>query len=145
MIVYLDASALVKRYVAEVGSAQVQALIGEARALGTGLLSRAEVAAALARAARTGLVTRDAAAKALQAFNLDWEHLVRLQLGETLVARAAALAWEHGLRGYNSVHLATALTWRETLGETVCMATYERELWRSAQASGLSPWPAAMP
>lgn len=144
MIVYLDASALVKRYVAEAGSAEVEALIGEARATGTAVLSRAEVAAALAKATRVGLVTREAALRALEAFNADWEHLIRLQFGEPLAARAATLAWEHGLRGYDAVHLATALVWRETLGETVTVATFDRELWRGAQASGLSPWPAAM-
>ncbi len=145
MIVYLDASALVKRYVAEVGSAEVEALIGEAQATGTAVLSRAEVAAALAKAARVGLVTRESAQKALESFNADWEHLIRLQFGEPLAARAATLAWEHGLRGYDAVHLATALVWRETLGETVTVATYDRELWRGAQASGLSTWPAAIP
>ena len=145
MIVYLDASALVKRYVAEAGSAQVEALIGEAQATGTAVLSRAEVAAALAKAARVGLVTRESALKALESFNADWEHLIRLQFGEPLVARAATLAWEHGLRGYDAVHLATALVWRETLGETLTVATYDRELWRGAQASGLSTWPAAIP
>lgn len=90
-------------------------------------------------------MTREAGTKALQAFNADWEHLMRLQLGEPLAARAAALAWEHGLRGYDSVHLASALAWSEALGETVAVATYDRELWRGAKASGLSIWPAAMP
>lgn len=145
MIVYLDASALVKRYVAEAGSPEVEALINEAQAIGTAVISRAEVAAALARAARSGLVTSEAATKALQAFNADWEHLVRLQLGEPLAARAAALAWEHGLRGFDAVHLASALAWSESLGETLAVATYDRELWRGARASGLSAWPAAMP
>jgi predicted nucleic acid-binding protein len=145
VIVYLDASALVKRYVAEAGSAEVETLIAEARALGTAVLSRAEVAAALAKAARVRLVTRKAALDALEAFNADWEHLIRLQLGEPLAARAGALAWEHGLRGYDAVHLATALFWGETLGEAISVATYDRELWRGAQASGLAPWPAAMP
>ncbi len=145
MIVYLDASALVKRYVAEPGSAQVESLIAGARAIGTAVVSRAEVAAALAKAARVGLITREGATKALGAFSADWEHLIRLQLGEPLAARAATLAWEHGLRGYDAVHLAAALVWRETLGEVVTLATYDRELWRGAQASGLSPWPAAMP
>ena len=145
MIVYLDASALVKRYVAETGSAEVGALIREAQAIGTAVVSRAEVAAALAKAARVGLVTREAARKALQAFTVDWEHLIRLQLGEPLAARAAALAWEHGLRGYDAVHLATALAWGEALGEAVTVATYDRELWRASQASGMSPWPAVTP
>ena len=145
MIVYLDASALVKRYVAEAGSAEVASLIGEAQAIGTAVVSRAEVAAALAKAVRVGLVTREAALAALKAFNADWEHLVRLQFSEPLAARAGTLAWEHGLRGYDAVHLATALFWRETLGEAITVATYDRELWRSARASGLVPWPAAMP
>ena len=142
MILYLDASALVKRYVAEPGSAAVESLIGGAQAVGTGVLSRAEVAAALAKAARAGLVTRESAAKALQAFNADWEHMI--QVSEPLVARAASLAWEHGLRGSDAVHLATALVWREMLGGPVSVATYDRELWRSAQASGLSVWPTSI-
>jgi predicted nucleic acid-binding protein len=145
VIVYLDASALVKRYIAEAGSAEVASLIREAQAIGTAVVSRVEVAAALAKATRVGLVTREAALAALKAFNADWEHLIRIQFGEPLAARAGTLAWEHGLRGYDAVHLATALFWRETLGEAITVATYDRELWRGAQASGLSPWPAAMP
>ena len=82
--------------------------------------------------------------KALSAFNADWEYLIRLHFGEPLAARAAMLAWEHGLRGYDAVHLATALAWRETLGEAVTVATYDRELWRGARVAGLSPWPAGI-
>jgi len=145
VIVYLDASALVKRYVAEAGSPEVSALIAEASAVGTAVLSRAEVAAALARAVRVKLVTKDAAAAALKVFTAEWEHLIRLQLTEALAARAGALAWEHGLRGYDAVHLATALFWRETLGEPVAVATFDRELWSGARASGLAAWPKALP
>jgi len=52
MIVYLDARALVKRYIAEEGSDEVAALIGEGSAIGTAIISRAEVAAALTKAVR---------------------------------------------------------------------------------------------
>lgn len=48
MIVYLDASALVKRYVTERGSGQVHSLIESADAMGTGMVTRAEVVAAAA-------------------------------------------------------------------------------------------------
>lgn len=144
MNVYLDASALVKRYVVEAESAQVVALIGGAQMTATALLCRAEVAAALAKAVRVGLVARESAVKSLGEFNADWEYLIRLHVGEPLIARAAMLAWEHGLRGYDAVHLATALAWCETLGEAVTVATYDRELWRGAREAGLSPWPAAI-
>lgn len=145
MIVYLDASALVKRYVAEPGSAEVELLIESAEALATSVVSRAEVAAALAKAARLGIATRESAAKALQLFGADWSHLMRLEVAEPLIARAAALAWEHGLRGYDAVHLACALVWREALAAPVMVATYDRELWHSARATGLVAWPAKLP
>ena len=55
MILYLDASALVKRYVAERGSREVIGLTTAAEIVATSLISRAEVAAALARAVRLGV------------------------------------------------------------------------------------------
>ena len=143
MIVYLDASALIKRYVAETGSAAVGKLIDQAEALGTSVISRAEVSAAFAKAVRLKFVTRDAAASAMKQFAADWPHFIRLQLTETLVARAASLAWEQGLRGYDAVHLATALVWHETLGQPVFIATFDRQLWQGAQATGLIAWPKA--
>ncbi|MDX2193536.1 MAG: type II toxin-antitoxin system VapC family toxin [Gemmatimonadales bacterium] len=144
MILYLDASALVKRYVAEAGSADVARLIGEAEAVGTGLLSRAEVTAALAKAVRTKVLTRRAATVARRRFEGDWPSLVRLQVGEPLVARAAALAWEHGLRGYDATHLAAAALWQEVAGRPVTVATYDRQLWAAARGVGLAAWPAQL-
>jgi uncharacterized protein len=123
----------------------VARLIEEAQAIGTSIASRPEVTAALAKAARVGMITREVASSAVQVFNSDWQHLIRVQCGEPVAARAAALAWEHGLRGYDAVHLATALIWHDALRETITLATYDRQLWRSAQASGLTPWPSRMP
>lgn len=141
MIVYLDASALVKRYVAEAGSAEVALLIAQAGAVGTAILSRAEVAAALAKAVRMKVLPQAGALAALQVFSAEWEDLVRLQMTEVLVARAAALAWEHGLRGYDAAHLASAMFWQDMLGEQVTVATYDRQLWAAARAAGLAAWP----
>jgi predicted nucleic acid-binding protein len=141
MIVYLDSSALVKRYVAEAGSEVVNQLIGEADVVGTALISRVEVAAALAKAVRVGLLQRDEAGSALQAFTAQWNDVVRLQLTETVVTRAGGLAWEHGLRGYDAVHLALALFWQETIGEAVLLATFDRQLWETGTQIGLGVWP----
>ena len=64
MILYLDASALVKRYVTERGSKDVIALTAGAKAVATSLISRAEVSAALARAVRLGVVDADGGRRA---------------------------------------------------------------------------------
>lgn len=141
MIVYLDASALVKRYVAEAGSADVGRLLTRAEAVGTATVSRAEVAAALARAYRTNVLRYHEAQSALQVFAAEWDDIIRIQLTESVVRRAAALAWDHALRGYDAIHLAAALSWQDLLGETVTVATYDRQLWEAVRRSALVAWP----
>lgn len=145
MIVYMDASALVKRYIAEAGSDDVAELIQQASVIGTAIISRTEVAAALAKAVRVKYLARDQARSALKVFTAEWENLIRLQLSEILVARAASLAWDHGLRGYDATHLAASLFWQEMLGESVTVATYDRQLWEAANETGLMTWPKERP
>jgi predicted nucleic acid-binding protein len=144
-ILYLDASALVKRYIAERGSSQVAEAIAAAEVVGTSLISRAEVAAALAKAVRTGALTQEGAASALQVFRSEWPNLVRVQATEMVVTRADGLAWELGLRGYDAVHLASALLWHESLGEPVAMAAFDLKLWEAAKERGLVPFPDDLP
>ena len=71
MIVYTDASALVKRCVTEPGSSDVIALTSTAVAVATTLVSRAEVAAALARAVRLGVVDDAGGRRAQGRFSRD--------------------------------------------------------------------------
>ncbi len=141
MIVYLDASALLKRYIAEAGSAEVGELIARADAVATALITRAEVAAALARAARLGMLTHEQARAVLGVFRAQWPDLIRLQLTETIIARADIQAWDRNLRSSGALHLAAALAWQEMLGEPVTFATFGRTLWQAAASAGLTPWP----
>lgn len=141
MILYLDASALVKLYVVERGSVALAQIVTRADTTGTALISRAEVAAALAKAVRVHALEPEEAVAALQAARARWPDLFCLQLTEAVAARADTLAWEYGLRGYDSVHLATALSWQETLGEQVTLATYDHELWRAGKQAGMALWP----
>jgi predicted nucleic acid-binding protein len=142
VILYLDASALVKRYVIEAGSADVNEAIASAELAGTSIITRAEVAAALAKAVRIGALSHEEAQSALQTFRGEWPDIVRLQLSELTVSRADAFAWEYGLRGYDAVHLAAASLWQDALGERVAFMTYDRKLWDAAARAGLTPAPA---
>ena len=56
MILYLDTSALVKRYVMEPGSSEVIALIEQADMVGSALLTRVEMASAMSKAVRLNWV-----------------------------------------------------------------------------------------
>jgi hypothetical protein len=145
MIAYLDASALVKRYVMESGSPEVISLTVEAAGVATAIVSRAEVAAALARAVRAGVLDAAGGRRAQLRFRREWPDLVRVPATEALVARAEGLAWEHGLRGYDAVQLAAALTWQDSVGQAVVLATFDRQLWAAAPRAGLQAWPDPWP
>ena len=79
--------------------------------------------------------------RALKAFRAEWPSLLAVQVTESLVVRADSLAWEHGLRAYDAVHLSAALIWQEALGEPVTVATFDKQLWQAANAVGLATWP----
>jgi predicted nucleic acid-binding protein len=145
VIAYLDASALVKRYIVERGSTETIALTAESEMTATSIASRAEVAAALAKAVRTGLVKDDVARNAQRRFAGDWRDLVRVAVTESVVERAEGLAWEHGLRGYDAVQLASALNWQESIGEEIVLVTFDQQLWEAARRSGLKAWPEQPP
>jgi len=145
MIVYLDASALVKRYIEEPGTPEVEEAIAEAEIVGTSIISRAEVSAALAKAVRAKTLTEKQAESALQVFRNEWSNLVRIRATEYLLARADALAFQIGLRGYDAVHLASALLWNEGMDEDVTMATFDLKLWEAAVKLALLPFPLDLP
>jgi len=109
MILYLDTSALVKRYIRESGSQDVENAVQQATTTASALITRAEVAAAFAKAVRTKLLDQETARQNLETFRHDWSDYERLQVDEIVVTRADALAWQHGLRGYDAVQLAAAL------------------------------------
>ena len=141
MILYLDASALVKRYIAERHSEQVNVWIGEADILVTALITRVEVAAAIARARRMQIIAAQESSAAIEAFRSEWENFHRLPITETVVIRGDFLASEHNLRGYDATHLACALLWQETVGLPVSLASFDQQLIRAARKSGMDTLP----
>jgi predicted nucleic acid-binding protein len=145
VIAYFDASALVKRHVDERGSHETIEFAARAEVVATSLISRAEVAAALAKAVRATLLEEDEAREAQRAFVAQWTDIARIPVTEALISRAEKLAWEYGLRGYDAVQLASAALFQESLGTPVRLATFDRQLWNAARGAGFEPWPEKAP
>jgi len=144
LILYVDTSALIKRYIREQDSRRVQQWIEEAEWLGCNLIARAEMAAAIRRLWRMRELGAETAFNLLTSFRLDWPAFVRLPVAEATVARADELAWRFGLRGFDAVHLASAIIWQEGLSETVTLATYDHSLWTAARDAGLAVLPESL-
>lgn len=106
MILYLDTSALLKRYLREPASPEVAGAMVRATAVCIHLIAYTEVRAGLARAARMGRISVSDLDKQVRRFEVDWTKLDVVGVDEPLVRRSGHLAQEHGLRGFDSLHLA---------------------------------------
>jgi predicted nucleic acid-binding protein len=105
----LDSSALVKRYVAEPGSAAVRALLRGPARPATSRVAFAEVAAAVARRQREGDLSAAARDRILSRLRRDMDALVVVEVTADLMESLAGLVRTHPLRGFDAIHLASCL------------------------------------
>ena len=109
---YLDTSALVKRYVREPGSAWVTTLMDSTSGhdIYTVRLTGPEMIAAFFRKSRTGEISWAEARQAMHAFRSDWQRQFKIvEITPQLADQAMDLAEQFVLRGYDAMHVATAL------------------------------------
>ena len=145
MICYLDSNALVKLFVDEPGSAEVLQAIRIAHRIGTVAISRVEVIASFGKAFRLGWLSREHAVAARHQFVMEWRHYWHLRVSDSLIERAADLAWSYRLRGYDAVQLAAAMAWQEILGAPVSLITFDLRLWEATSRLGLDVYPQDLP
>ncbi len=137
MILYLDTSAWVKLYVRESGSKELRASAVKAETLATSVVAYPEARAAFARLKMQGLTTEAKHQQRLAQLNTDWENLLRIELTPAVVRTAGDLAEVHGLRGFDSIHLAGALWLREKAGTPLHFAVFDQRLRAAAERAGL--------
>lgn len=128
MILYLDTSALVKRYIRETGSDELRRWLSEADLAAVSLIAYPEANAAFARAVRAKAVSQRTGEKAVSLLAAHWPRYMKLPVSERINSRAAELAWSLGLRGYDAVHLASAERWQTSLGRPIVLVTDDRQL-----------------
>ena len=141
---YLDTNALVKRYAIEVGSNWVKRLYRRPDCfLVTSLISLAETGASLARKWRMGEIERTTYNRLLQTVRGEFERVhVVMGIDRALVDLAVDLTERHPLRGYDAVHLASALLIPAQVpalpAASVVFVSADRALLAAAVAEGLA-------
>jgi len=125
---YVDGSALIKRYVAEDDSDRADAILLADPDWVTGRHTHVEVALALHR--RLGESERRAAA---EAFEQDWARTFVVALDETVGRRAAELGIASGSRALDALHLAAA---ERAGGRSLPVFTFDVRLAQAARALG---------
>jgi predicted nucleic acid-binding protein len=137
VIHFLDSSALVKRYIEEEGSGVISLLFRGRKTLAVSRLAEVEVPLAIARRARRGDL-KDAEAHA------QAEHVLRdllllrvVELRPRTLERARELGWEHGLRAYDALQLASASRLKAETGMSLTFWSADDGLNDAARAEGL--------
>ena len=144
-ILFLDSSALVKRYVAEVGSAWVKSQSDPAGGNSCWIVSitRVEVLAAIHRRVRTKVLSLAQARGMEAALRRELGTLLQsIPVGTAVLSDAMRLITAHPLRAYDAVQLAAAL-YLQTRNAASGMSApaflaSDRDLLRAAAAEGLS-------
>lgn len=109
-------------------------LWGSAYPAASSILSYPEGRAALAAARRQDRLMEEEHAQALVALEELQADLITVGVDQDLARRAGEHAEYLGLRGYDAVHLATAL---ELGDEEVVVVTWDRDLSRATERVGL--------
>lgn len=141
MILYLDTSALLKLYALEEGRDLVEQAVDEAMVISTSSVAYAEARASLARKRREGVFSDDELREAVAALEEDWNTFEKLAATESTARMAGDLAEGHALRGFDAIHLASALLIRvaaleeagESAEDTVRFLSFDGDLSRAAE------------
>lgn len=149
MILYLDTSALVKLYVVEGGSEDVGVGVRNASRIATSAVGYPEARSTFARLEREGEITPEERRYIVADLDADWERLGVLDVTRNLSRFCGYLAQKHGLRGFDAVHLGSAVAVRvasevkreadhqrtgsEVAVEEVFFYTYDQRLKRAAR------------
>jgi predicted nucleic acid-binding protein len=139
VILYLDTSSLIKLYVPEPESAAVKRLVDAAEVIATSRIAYAEARAALARKRRERGVSPADYRTIAQDFDHDWESYFVVDVSDGLVKLGGSLAEKHALRGFDAIHLASAMTIRKQGDRPVSFSCYDARLSRAARREGLKP------
>ncbi len=137
MILYLDTSSLVKLYVEEDESSKVDALVRSSDLTATSIIAYAETRAAFARRFREKAFEKVEYDRIKEHFEGDWARYFVLNVTGDLVFLAGDLAEKHSLRGFDSIHLASALTLQRTIDSPLIFSCFDDRLEKAAVSEEL--------
>jgi uncharacterized protein len=107
-------------------------------AAATSAVAYAEARAAFARLSRERRASRRLHRKRVAQLDRDWGHYVVVGLTPAVARRSGELAEAHALRGFDAIHLASALWLQSAYSPELAFIAFDRRLTSAAIAAGLA-------
>jgi predicted nucleic acid-binding protein len=141
MILYLDTSALVKRYFREPFSDEVVSRWEEATEIMISSVAYAEALASFYRKKREVNLKKALVRRVIEAFRLDWKSFIRIEVNDELNEYLNRALERYSLRGFDAIHLASSVLVRESLREDILFVCFDHVLARAARNEGFDTFP----
>jgi predicted nucleic acid-binding protein len=141
MILYLDTSALVKRYFREPYSDDILSIWKSATQIVTSFVAYAETMASIYRKKREADLADTSIRRIADSFHEDWESFIRVEVNDELNRYIDRVVEVYPLRGFDAIHLASAIVIHERLPEDFVFICFDDRLARAAQSEGLETFP----
>ena len=141
MIIYFDASALIKSLVEEPGSVSIKnfllaiAQLEETVVFATSAVSKAEIMAALSAIRRGRHLTQKIFEKAVADFKIRWKAFFIPEVTSLLIDKAGEIGLNHKIKGCDAFQLASALE-----VESDIFISTDNDLNVAASENGLFVW-----
>ncbi|KXK30164.1 MAG: hypothetical protein UZ01_01637 [Candidatus Brocadia sinica] len=136
-MIYLDTSALVKKYVAEEGSENLVTIM-QSSVIATSRPTYPEILSTFVRRFRVGDITNNKLKEMLKDFESDWDCFTILDIHEELLPIIKHLIEKHYLRGADSIHLSSALWLKDTINDEVAFVASDINLLNAASSENLN-------
>ena len=137
-MIYFDSSAIVKRYMEEAGSDNVNKMVNESSIIATSKLTYPEIVSAFTRKRRAGDISKDNYVKALNEFEKEWDYFFVIQFHDEFFSTIKKLIERHSLRAADSIHLASALWLKQSVKENITFVASDVILLNAARTEKLS-------
>lgn len=137
MILYLDTSSLVKLYVGEIGSEEIKNFAQRAAVISTSKIAYAEARSAFARKQKEDGFSLSLLRRVVADFNKDWDSYYLIEITDGLIRVAGDLAEKYLLRGFDSIHLASAIHLKNRISLDVYFSSYDVRLNQSSEKEGV--------
>jgi predicted nucleic acid-binding protein len=107
----------------------------------TSFVAYAETMASIFRKKREADLSDTLIRKIADSFQQDWESFIRVEVNGELNGCINRVIEEYPLRGFDAIHLASAIVIHERLSEDFVFACFDDRLARAARAEGLEIFP----
>lgn len=132
-MIFVDSSALVKRYIEEPGSDKIDALLDGARKILVSRLAYAETLSALVRRRKVLDFSDEEFDHVIAEFRSDWERFTVLEMNDEALQHLDRVIERHTLKGADSIHLSTALWIKQTSAANLTFVASDKELLSAAR------------